>query len=77
MKKIILLFFALTTCFGIHAQEKSMSLSLDEAIKYALENSYNTKVARNDIKSAKEKVWETTAIGLPQINGKVDYQKLQ
>ena len=75
MKKIILLFFALTTCFGIHAQEKSMSLSLDEAIKFALENSYNTKVARNDIKSANEKVWETTAIGLPQINGKVDYQQ--
>tara|TARA_R110002167_G_scaffold16194_8_gene63757 strand:- start:2117 stop:3502 length:1386 start_codon:yes stop_codon:yes gene_type:complete len=75
MKKIILLFFALTTCFGIHAQEKSMSLTLEEAIKFALENSYNTKVARNDIKSANEKVWETTAIGLPQINGKVDYQQ--
>jgi outer membrane protein len=52
-----------------------MELSLKQAINYALENNYNTKAARNDIKSANEKVWETTAIGLPQINGKVDYQK--
>lgn len=56
------------------AQEKTMTFSLDEAIKFALENSYNTKAARNDSKSAKEKVWETTTIGLPQINAKVDYQ---
>jgi outer membrane protein TolC len=56
------------------AQEKTMTFSLDEAIQFALENNYNTKAARNDSKSAKEKVWETTTIGLPQINAKVDYQ---
>lgn len=75
MRKIILLFFALTFCFGINAQEKSMSLTLEEAISFGLENSYNTKAARNDIKSANDKVWETTAIGLPQINGALDYQQ--
>lgn len=75
MRKIILLFFTLTFCFGINAQEKSMSFTLEEAINFGLENSYNTKAARNDIKSANEKVWETTAIGLPQINGAVDYQQ--
>jgi len=59
---------------SIHAQEKELNLSLNEAVKYALKNSYNAKIAKNDIKSAKEIVWETTAIGLPQINAKVDYQ---
>lgn len=58
----------------ITAQEKTLKLSLDEAIVYALENSYNTRAARKDISSAKEKVWETTTIGLPQINANVDYQ---
>jgi outer membrane protein len=75
MRKIILLFFVLAFSFGINAQEKSMSLTLEEAITFGLENSYNTKVARNDIKSANEKVWETTAIGLPQIKGTLDYQQ--
>ncbi|MBU3011389.1 TolC family protein [Polaribacter vadi] len=75
MKKTILVF--LSTCFFLitNAQEKTMNLSLKEAINFAIENSYNTKAAENDIKVAKETVWETTTIGLPQINGAVDYQK--
>ena len=74
MKKIILVLVC--TCFFTiaNAQEKTLQLSLDEAINYAIENSYNTKAARKDISSAKEKVWETTTIGLPQVNAKVDYQ---
>lgn len=73
MKRIL---FALCIAFltTVNAQEKAMTFSLDEAIKFALDNSYNTKAARNEISSAKEKVWETTTIGLPQINAKVDYQ---
>jgi outer membrane protein len=74
MKKII--FVCLSTCFFLitNAQEKTMTLSLKEAINFALKNSYDAKAAKNDIKSAKETVWETTAIGLPQINAAVDYQ---
>ncbi len=74
MKKIVLVLF---TVFFIHvanAQEKTLQLSLKEAIEYALKNSYNTKIAKNDIKKAKEIVWETTAVGLPQVNARLDYQ---
>ena len=74
MKKTILAICTFFLFTAFNAQEKEMSLSLDEAIAYALENSYNTKAARNDINSANEKVWETTTIGLPQINASVDYQ---
>ena len=74
MKKIILV--CISTCFFLitNAQEKTMNLSLKEAITFALDNSYNTKASKNDVESARKKVWETTATGLPQISGKVDYQ---
>ncbi|TXD47783.1 TolC family protein [Polaribacter sp. IC073] len=74
MKKLILA--CISTCFFLlsNAQEKTQQLTLKEAIKFAIEHSYNTKVSQNDILSAQRKVWETTTIGLPQIDGKVDYQ---
>ena len=56
------------------AQQKEMSLSMKEAIDYAIKNNYNNKVALNDIAAAKKKKWETTATGLPQVNGVVNYQ---
>ena len=74
MKKIILACFTICFFWLTNAQEKTMQFSLQEAITFALENSYNNKAAKNDSKSAKEVVWETTTIGLPQISGKVDYQ---
>ncbi|WP_405611477.1 TolC family protein [Polaribacter sp. Asnod1-A03] len=74
MKKTILT--CISICFFLiaSAQEKSMNLSLKEAINYAIENSYNTKASKNDILGAKQKVWETTATGLPQISAAVGYQ---
>ena len=74
MKKLVLVLFTVFFIGVANAQEKTLQLSLKEAIEYALKNSYNTKAAKNDIKTAKEIVWETTAIGLPQVNGRLDYQ---
>ncbi len=59
---------------SIQAQETGLNLTLDDAINYALKNSYSNKIAENDIKAAHKKKWETTTIGLPQISAKVDYQ---
>lgn len=56
------------------AQEKKTTFSLQEAINYALENNFNAKTADNNIEAAKQKKWETTTIGLPQVSAKVDYQ---
>ncbi len=64
---IILLFSVLK----LSAQE---TFTLDQAINYALENSYATKNAQLNIDSAKKKKWETTTMGLPQVNATVDYQ---
>ena len=74
MKQKLWLFFLGVSCLGLQAQEKSLRLSLDEAIAYAIENSYNTKASKNGISSAKETVRETSATGLPQLNASFDYQ---
>jgi outer membrane protein TolC len=63
---------------GLNAQQKnskgSYSFSLNEAIEYALTHNYNAINAGRDIDAAKKKKWETTTIGLPQINASLGYQ---
>ncbi|MEN8123821.1 MAG: TolC family protein [Bacteroidota bacterium] len=75
MKKIILLIFSISSIYSsILAQENSYAFNIDEAVNYALANNYTVRTAKLDIDAAEKKKWETTTIGLPQINGKVDYQ---
>lgn len=52
---------------------KSYSFTLEQAISFALTNNYSVINAGRDIEASKEKKWETTAAGLPQINAGVDY----
>lgn len=54
-------------------QQKSFSFSLEQAISHALTNNYSVVNAGRDIEASKEKKWETTAAGLPQINAGLDY----
>lgn len=69
---LTLLMFA----FFAQAQDKKQSytFSLDQAISHALTNNRSAINANRDIDIAKQKKWETTAMGLPQINGMVNYQ---
>ncbi len=72
MKKTIII--ALVILFGYltNAQEQ-YSLTLQQAIDFALENNRSAKNATRDIEAAKKQKWETTATGLPQIEAKIDY----
>ena len=74
MKKILLVIFSFTFILQGFSQEKTLQFSLDEAINYALKHSYAIRNAKLDIDAAKKKKWETTTIGLPQVDAKVDYQ---
>lgn len=74
MKKYLIIITTLSMGFSSYAQKPDMVLSLDEAIQIALKNSYNTKASKNNVLSAKETVWETTATGLPQISASINYQ---
>jgi len=49
------------------------SFTLQQAIDHALQNNYTAINAGRDIEIARQKKWETTAAGLPQINAGVDY----
>lgn len=80
MKKIISITF-LIFAIAANAQESNTvektkqyyAFSLEEAINHALVNNYTAINASRDIDAAKKKKWETTAMGLPQINTTLDY----
>lgn len=55
------------------SSEQPTSFTLEAAIDYALENNYRAINARRDIAAALKQKWETTAQGLPQINGEINY----
>jgi outer membrane protein len=75
MKNKILITLLLFVSY-LQAQEKkaSYSFSLKQAIDHAVQNNYQAINADRDIEIAKQKKWETTAMGLPQINGNIGYQ---
>ncbi|MBN4065983.1 TolC family protein [Candidatus Amoebophilus asiaticus] len=54
--------------------EGPKSFSLEEAIQYAIANNYTLKNTALDVGLSKNKIKETTAIGLPQINAEINYQ---
>ncbi len=73
MKKIyiIIILFGFQ---GLWAQQL-IRFSLQDAINYALQNNAQVKKAGNDVLKAQKKVWETTSMGFPQIDGTASYQK--
>jgi len=54
--------------------KETYTFSLEEAVSFALDSSYNTINARRDIAAAAKRKWEATADGLPQISADVDYR---
>ena len=69
-KQILLLaWMFLPGALAATAQEP-VKLSLQDALKMALQNNTNIMNSDLDLKIAQKKVWETIASGLPQINGK-------
>lgn len=73
MKKYLLLIFAfLTISFGGTAQEV-LPLTLKESLSYSLQNNVNVKNAQLETLISKATVKETTATGLPQINGTYEF----
>lgn len=77
MKRIFFL-IAVASCFSIpystFAQLKpALSFSLKEAQDYAYANNYDLKNSAFDVQIAKKMVKQNTAIGLPQLDGGIDY----
>src|SRR5450759_344725 len=51
-----------------------IKLSITEAQTYALQNNRSVQSAKIDVSSAGKKVWETIAMGLPQLSLATNYQ---
>lgn len=72
--KLILTFLLFVGILQAQEQKQNYSFSLEQAIEHAIQNNYSAIRASKDIDAAKQKKWETTAAGLPQINASLDYQ---
>lgn len=72
--KLILTLLLFASILQAQDQKESFSFTLEQAIEHAIKNNYSVINANRDVEAAKQKKWETTTIGLPQINGNVAYQ---
>lgn len=71
--KAVLTLLLLVSLLQAQEQKQTYSFSLQQAIDHALQHNYAALNANRDIDAAKQKKWETTAAGLPQISGSVSY----
>ena len=72
MKTLVLALLAATPAWAQTAGG-GQSFSLQQAVQYGLQNSVQVKNANTDVAIAKAKVGEIRSIGLPQLNGAVQY----
>ena len=73
-KKNILYLFMLLGLNLVAQDEEKSSFNLQEAIVHAQLHNRNIQNAGLNIQAAERQRWETIAIGLPQINGQIDYK---
>ena len=59
--------------FAVAQAPKIHSFTLDQALEYAMQNNYDVIYSEKNIEAAKQQMREATAIGLPQLDGALDY----
>jgi outer membrane protein TolC len=70
MRKLLLIIFFSST---VLAQDDILSLSLNEAVEYGIENNRNLRNAEREIQMAFKERWKTIAIGLPNVSLELNY----
>lgn len=73
---VLLFIFCLPLSLAAQDENEELEFSLEQAKEYAVKNNLNVQNAQIDVEIAEKKVWETTAIGLPQIKATADYQNM-
>ncbi|MCB0282987.1 MAG: TolC family protein [Calditrichaeota bacterium] len=71
---VFIMFVVLLLKTGL--SQDSLSFTVKEAQKYALENNYDVRNARLNIDVADKQRWEVTASGFPQVTISAQYQNL-
>lgn len=72
IKKIVVSILFLSIYGKVKSQEL-LQITLEQAKEIALENNVDVKYSEMEVDKANKKVWETIAIGLPQITGNLSY----
>ena len=75
-KQILLLIVMFLGGTLVSAAQEPVKLSLQDALKLAMQNNTNILNSDLDLKIAQKKVWETIAGGLPHIDGKGSYSHI-
>ena len=70
MRKLLLVLFISNICYS---QSEVVSLSIEDAIKYGIENNRNLKNAEREIQMTYQERWKTIAIGLPNVSLDLNY----
>lgn len=65
-------FFCLPAVCGQNTD--TLKLSIDNACSMAIEHNFQVKNANKDFEISQKKIWETAAIGLPQISASASFQ---
>ncbi|WP_396210322.1 TolC family protein [Flavobacterium sp.] len=73
-QKLTVLCLLIASLLWAQEAKISFSFTLEQAIEHAVKNNYSMINANRDVTAAKKKKWETTTMGLPQINGSLNYQ---
>jgi len=73
LRQILLLAVIFLCGTLITVGQETVKLSLQDALKLALQNNTNILNSDLDLKMAQKKIWETTASGLPHVDAKVAY----
>ena len=76
IRQIILII--LLTIGGVRftSAQDTLRLSLPDARRLALDKNTMIRNSKLDMKIAEKKIWETTALGLPHVDGKAVYTYL-
>ena len=71
MKRILIILIAVVPFWASGQNTNPATFTLDDCLRYALDNTVDVKNARVDEQIAKARVRETTGIGLPQVDASV------
>ena len=71
--RLLFFSFILISSLSFSQEVKVRSFTLEEAVTFALDSNYTSINARREIAKAIKQKWETTAQGLPQIDGSIGY----
>ena len=80
IKKVLTILFSVAILFftftSYAQQEETLTLSIEQAQKFAIEHNYLIKNASLEIKKAEATKWYAISTMLPQVNGTLDYTSM-